>query len=91
MSTTAALKASSWCNKIQDIIPSVNILLAILLLIVNIFLPGVGTMIIACVNGKFQGEHIIVGILQFITAGIIIGWVWSIWWGILFVQKSARS
>jgi hypothetical protein len=86
--SSATQKAETFCNRIRENIPSVTIGIAVLLLIVNIFLPGIGTLIIACINGKVHVEQIAVGILQFITAGIIIGWIWSIWWGILFVQKS---
>jgi len=89
--SSATQKAETWCNKIRENIPQVSIGIAVLLLIVNIFLPGIGTLIISCINGKVYIEQIAVGILQFITAGIIIGWIWSIWWGILFVQKSTAG
>ena len=29
-----------------------------------------------------------VGFLQFFTTFIIIGWVWSIYWGYLFIKKA---
>lgn len=84
-------QAESYYNKIKNQLPVLNPALAVILLIVNIFLPGVGTMILGCLNGGCNWTHIIVGLLQFITAGIIIGWIWSIWWGILLVQRSAKS
>jgi hypothetical protein len=87
---SATQQAQSWFSKIKDGLPSLNPALAVILLIINIFLPGVGTMILGCINGGCDITHIVVGILQFITAGIIIGWIWSIWWGILLVQKSAK-
>ena len=83
--------AENWCVKIRDSLPSLNPALAVLLLVVNIFLPGVGTMILGCLGGGCAWQHIIVGVLQLITAGIIIGWIWSIWWGILLVQKSTSN
>lgn len=88
---SASHTAESWWNRIRDSLPSLNPALAVLLLVVNIFLPGVGTMILGCINGDCNWQHLIVGLLQLITAGIIIGWIWSIWWGILLVQRSTKN
>ena len=88
---SASQTAENWCVRIRDNLPSLNPALAVLLLVVNIFLPGVGTMILGCINGACNWQHIIVGVLQMITAGIIVGWIWSIWWGILLVQRSSSN
>ncbi len=49
------------------------------LLIVNIFLPGVGSMISGCIIGQNVGKsYILEGVFQLLTAPCIIGWIWSI-------------
>lgn len=74
-------------DEIQAEIPSTTTVMAIVLLIINIFLPGWGTIIMAFLDG-FKLKTLIVGILQFFTSILIIGWIWSIWWGILCLQKA---
>ena len=73
----------------QNSIPAMKQVIAIILLIVNIFFPGIGTMISACVGGgKLITDQLLVGLLQWLTAFCIVGWIWSIYWGILMVQKA---
>ncbi len=76
-------------EQLKGKLPSVNKVMAITLLVLNIFLPGVGTLICACIGPKFETDNLIVGILQLLFAGCIIGWVWSIWWGIIILQKAS--
>lgn len=73
--------------ELQAEIPSTTQVIAIILLIVNIFLPGWGTFVMGFLNGV-KTKTILVGIVQFFTAFLIIGWVWSIWWGIICLTKS---
>ncbi|CAM9975577.1 unnamed protein product, partial [Laminaria digitata] len=40
---------------------------------------GVGTIIAGFI--KCSLETLIVGVLQLLTAAIVVGWVWSILWG----------
>ena len=57
--------------------PQVNHSTALALLIVNIFLPGVGTIIAGVVDAMGCNSGAVVkGILQMLLAPIIIGWVW---------------
>lgn len=35
-------------------------------------------------------ETLIVGLLQFFTCWLIVGWVWSIWWGWELLEVSRR-
>ena len=74
-------------DEIQAEIPATSTILAVILLLLNIFLPGVGTIVMSFMEG-FKVKTLIVGILQLVLAGLIIGWIWSIYWGILVLQKS---
>ena len=77
------------CEKWQASIVKVDKTMAMVLLVINIFFPGIGTMINACMgSGGMVTDQIIVGLLQFFTAWLLIGWIWAIWWGIIMVQKA---
>jgi len=73
--------------ELQNEIPSTNIVVAIILLLLNIFFPGLGTAVMSLLNG-FKPKTLLVALLQFLLTIILIGWIWSIWWGILCVTKS---
>lgn len=60
----------------------------ILCLILNIIFPGIGTIINSVVGGDFLVKGLVVGLIQLFTAFLIIGWIWSIWWGFLILKKS---
>ncbi len=50
--------------------------LAAVVLIINIILPGVGTMIGGCVIGGIYGKGLVcTGVIQLILAPCLIGWV----------------
>lgn len=70
-------------------IPSLGKGLALVLLILNIIFPAWGTFLSACLGKEFKSTQIIVGLLQFFTCFLIIGWIWSIWWGILIYEKAS--
>ena len=62
--------------------------LATICLILNIFFPGVGTIINACM-GDSPVSGIIYGILQMITIVFFFaGWIWSIVYGVKILNKS---
>jgi hypothetical protein len=62
---------------------------AILTLIINIFLPGVGTMIGGCKIGGLLGKSFLrSGILQLILAPCIIGWIWAICTSCTYIKMS---
>jgi len=71
---------------------------SVLILIINIFLPGVGTMILGCclpndMANKNEACYglICMGALQLVLSIIIIGWIWSILFGIVLVQISCSE
>mmetsp|Transcript_12231 Transcript_12231/g.12045 ORF Transcript_12231/g.12045 Transcript_12231/m.12045 type:complete len:81 (+) Transcript_12231:69-311(+) len=61
----------------------------IILFIINIILPGWGTMISACCGSDLDVFTILVGLVQLFTAWLLIGWLWSIYWGYLIFKKGS--
>lgn len=76
-----------------------------LVLLINIFLPGVGTMLSAAtcfhvrnhglmVQGKRTlcvGAIVCDGLLQLFLAPILVGWVWSVIFGYQVYSMSIRT
>lgn len=60
---------------------------ACILLIINIFLPGIGT-IINGLSGTVNCTIILVGILQLLLTVLLIGWIWSIYFGCMMVSRA---
>ena len=63
---------------------------AIILFLLNVFLPGVGTICnaLCCGAGPASCMEFLIGILQLLTAGFLLGWIWSIWWGVEIMRRS---
>lgn len=51
-------------------------------------LIGSGTMICSCWSEKWSKTLFFVGLFQLFLAYILIGWIFSIYWGWLIVKKS---
>ena len=69
--------------------PTVNKYVGIAAFIFNLVLPGFGTAIAACAaDGPVPKLQLAIGLFQFLTTYILIGWVWSIYWGYLIVAKA---
>ena len=64
----------------KDHIPILPHTTSIIILIINIFFPGFGT---------FWVEHLMIGLIQLFCTPFMIGWIWSLAWGIHTVRKSA--
>ena len=77
---------------VQDV-PRLTGIWPYLVLLLNFLLPGVGTLISACVGyqGPWSKTQLTVGTLQSLTSVFLIGWIWSIWWGVKIVQKSLED
>jgi hypothetical protein len=86
---SAQAQTASKFQQLKDHIPVVSKVVAIIILVLNIFIPGLGTALMSCIGGKFIVEHLVIGLIQFILAPCVIGWIWSILWGILVVLRSS--
>lgn len=78
------------CRELHDKherIPVISKTCAIILLIVNILLPGWGTVFLAAFS-PHTGYFILIGLLQFLLAGFIIGWIWAIYTSMQVLYKS---
>ena len=70
-------------------VPLVSRPVAIGSAVVNVILPGFGTMIAACAAPDTVSKvQLVVGLLQFLTSWILIGWVLSLYWAYLVVMKA---
>ena len=67
--------------------PSVNKCLALIILILNIFCPGIGTIIMGC-SSQNCGEWVCTGLLQILLFPLLIGWIWAICTGVKCLSHS---
>ena len=79
------------CGCCDEDIPLVKGDIALVCLLLNIFFPGVGTMVGAYHNvSGYMGSACCHGILQFFLTVVIAGTVWSIVTGVRIYQKSQQ-
>ena len=70
-------------------VPVLSNVWAYVCLVLNILLPGMGTILCSCLgDANMNKTQLGCGIVQFLTAPFIVGWLASIYWGILIVKKS---
>mmetsp|Transcript_5440 Transcript_5440/g.16222 ORF Transcript_5440/g.16222 Transcript_5440/m.16222 type:complete len:93 (-) Transcript_5440:74-352(-) len=55
--------------------------------ILNIFLPGVGTIVAGILDS--DTIDIVIGLLQVFVP--IVGWIWGIVWGVLMIIRSLQT
>jgi hypothetical protein len=67
--------------------PSLQTGLALAVLILNIFLPGIGTMVMG-MNSSNGASWICIGIFQLLLAFMVIGWIWAVITGIICLSKA---
>eukprot|EP00043_Microstomoeca_roanoka_P002703 m.39879 g.39879 ORF g.39879 m.39879 type:complete len:224 (+) comp11664_c0_seq1:408-1079(+) len=88
----------------REFIPVMHPCTAVTLCIINFILPGFGTMIAGCLalcgaanpgSGTDSAAttfccNLWIGFLQLLTVPFfLLGWIWSIFWGFLFIAQSA--
>ncbi|CAF3750190.1 unnamed protein product [Rotaria sp. Silwood1] len=99
MNTGASHSNKATQGMFRRAVPHMPRALACICFILNLVLPGTGTLISAFAVfccGKHDYEknivaffyNILAAILQSATIFLLVGWIWSIRWGILFVQLS---
>ena len=68
--------------------PVLETSIAVVVLVVNIFLPGIGTIVAGVV-----GKHKMIGrgVVQFLTWWLIVGWVWAIITGVQCLTNAKRG
>jgi len=75
-------------------VPIFDQVTAIVLLFINIFVPGIGTMIVGCIAGGNTNcfAWFCIGFLQlFLTPIFLIGWIWAIITGVQLLQRSGQN
>jgi hypothetical protein len=105
-----------WDDTVGQEVPKMDTKsMGLLMLILNIFFPGIGSIVrrpllragallrflggacpllTACPCAQVAGlkadktSTMIIGVLQFVSSWLILGWIWSIYWGWLIYQKS---
>ena len=76
-------------DNLKGTIPVTSRGIAIFILIVNIFFPGLGTIIMSCLTKEFTFINIILGIAQAVLSICIVGWIWSVIWGLLCYELAS--
>ena len=70
-------------------VPKVSKPLAFGCAFLNLLLPGSGTMTAACsASDNVSKVQMAIAILQFLTTLFLIGWVFSIYWSYLLINKA---
>ncbi|CAJ0606271.1 unnamed protein product, partial [Cylicocyclus nassatus] len=88
-------------GRFRRAIPCMPLCLAVLCCFFNFIIPGLGTTIAAfsvwCCSDptcetKFDSfcTNLLAALFQFITCPFIVGFVWSIIWGVLFIQIARK-
>ncbi|CAF1187213.1 unnamed protein product [Adineta steineri] len=83
-------------------VPQMPRALASICFVLNLILPGTGTLISAFAVfccGKHDYEknivaclyNLLAALLQIATIFLLVGWIWSVRWGILFIQLSGNK
>ncbi|KAL0490980.1 hypothetical protein AKO1_009775 [Acrasis kona] len=62
----------------------------IICFILNVFTPGIGTILAALVTKSATKRkwNLLFGVLQLVLAAFIIGWLWSVVWGLLMLYRN---
>jgi hypothetical protein len=71
--------------------PRLDTTTALIILILNILFPGIGTIVMGCQPGVNSGSWICIGILQMFLTLFIIGWIWSIITGIICLSNARQQ
>ena len=71
-------------------VPKLKNVWAYVACVLNIFLPGTGTMLAAVMgDANINKTQLTVGVFQFLTAVSLLGLIWSWYWAYLIVTESS--
>ncbi len=84
------LNLCACCTISINSIPILSTCLGTFLLFLNIIFPGLGTMCLFFCAEENNLTHLCVGLLQFFTCFLIIGWILSVIWGLEIFRKSLK-
>ena len=42
----------------------------------------------ACIGDKLRRTQFVIGIIQFFTTALVVGYIWGIAWGVYAIKKS---
>jgi len=76
-------------DQLMEFVPGCPEPMHIVFFVVNIFLPGWGTMI-GSILYDFDLVKFLIGLAQFLLCFLIIGWIWSIVWGWFIYSKGVK-
>ena len=72
--------------------PYVHKAISVLVAIINIFVPGFGTLVMAYFyEESFSKTQMVIGCSQFFLSAIIVGWIWAQYWSFLLIVKSFKG
>jgi len=69
-------------------VPKIKKVYAIIIFVLNMIIPGSGTMLMSLFLAKCSKTLFFVGLFQLLLAYVLIGYVISIYWGYLVVKKA---
>jgi tetrahydromethanopterin S-methyltransferase subunit E len=65
---------------------------AIIVFCLNVFLPGWGTVFAGIIHShEMTRNNLVIGTIQYFTAFILVGWVWSIYVGFKIYKVSSAE
>ncbi|KAL0483513.1 hypothetical protein AKO1_014553 [Acrasis kona] len=74
-------------------IPKLEETMALVVLILNIIFPGIGTIVAAILTDSDEKRkwNLIFGVLQILLSFLLIGWLWSILWGVIIYYRNTGA
>ena len=72
-------------------VPKVNTPWNVLLALLNVFFPGIGTLLCSLWGEPCSKVQAIIGVLQFCMSFLLVGWIWSIVWSYFIMKKSCSN